>query len=166
MMQREYFEWLYNIVCGNRYNGDITYRKLLAQLHAVPFRYVIPKDRNRASDGLDLRNRAGLNVSGPCSVLEMMIALSIRCEEDYMDDPVMGNRTAQWFWNMITNLGLGDMYDNRYDERTVAKIIDIFLDRRYSSDGTGSLFKIRGCQYDMREVEIWHQMCWYLASIS
>lgn len=83
-----------------------------------------------------------------------------------MDDPVMGNRTAQWFWNMITNLGLGDMYDNRYDERTVAKIIDIFLDRRYSSDGTGSLFKIRGCQYDMREVEIWHQMCWYLASIS
>ena len=36
-----------------------------------------------------------------CSVLEMMIALAIRCEEHIMDDPDVGNRTGQWFWKDV-----------------------------------------------------------------
>lgn len=43
----------------------------------------------------------------PCSVLEMIIALAIRLEEHIMDDPDIGNRTGQWFWDMIVSLGLG-----------------------------------------------------------
>lgn len=39
--------------------------------------------------------------------LEMIIALAIRLEEHIMDDPDIGNRTGQWFWDMIVSLGLG-----------------------------------------------------------
>ena len=55
----------------------------------------------------------------PCSVLEMMIALSMRCEEQIMDDPDIGNRTGQWFWDMIDNLGLGEHERLKFDGRYV-----------------------------------------------
>lgn len=174
----DYFEWLYSIACGIRFSERISYRKLLTHLHAVPFRYLIAKDQNRAENGKDLRYRYALicNYSesideildileGPCSVLEMIIALAISCEEDIMDDPNLGNRTGQWFWGMINNLGLGSMMDDKYDEYLVDDIITTFLNREYQPDGRGGLFTIRGCDCDLRDVEIWIQMCWYLDSI-
>lgn len=48
-------------------------------------------------------------------MLEMMIALAIRCEETIMDDPRYGNRTKQWFWNMMKSLGLSYMNDDCFD---------------------------------------------------
>jgi hypothetical protein len=132
-------------------------------------------DENRAKDGIDLRwrfvnDRDLIDVpaclDGPCSVLEMMIALVIRCEETIMDDPELGDRTSQWFWNMIVNLGLGSMTDDRYDSMAVRRNVDRFLYRRYSPDGRGGLFFIRDCEQDLRGVEIWRQMCWYLDSIT
>lgn len=171
-----YFEWLFNLVCGNRYSKHISYEKLLTHLRNKEFRYVIDRDENRAEDGIDLRYRfayehagiedAEMYISGPCSVLEMMIALAIRCEEDIMDDSSLGNRTAQWFWSMITSLGLGPMTDNRYNERIVEDILEQFLDRNYEPDGRGGLFTIRDCDCDLRTVEIWHQLCWYLDNIT
>ena len=163
----EYFTWLYNLVCENRYSDQISYKKLLMHLHNTPFRYSILRDENRASDSVDLRDRfdpviAETYLNDPCSVLEMMIALAIRCEENYMDDPVMGNRTNQWFWEMIVNLGLGSMDDSRYDKRYVTNCIDRLLDREYEPDGQGGLFKVKHYDRDLREVEIWVQFSWYL----
>ena len=66
---------------------------------------------------------------------------------------------------MINNLGLGDMIDSRFDEFYVEETIDIFLNREYQSNGKGGLFTIKNCDYDLREVEIWYQLCWYLDSI-
>ena len=102
---------------------------------------------------------------GPCSVLEMMLGLAIRCEEDYMDNPVKGNRTGQWFWGMVVNLGLGAMDDSKFDKVFVEDAVRRFLNREYEPDGTGGLFKIRNCDRDLRYVEIWWQLCWYLDSI-
>ena len=171
----DYFEWLYNLVCGERYAKSISYRKLLIQLHNTEFRWSIPKDRNRAEDGIDLRYRFAYYhaspaavesyLDGPCSVLEMMVSLAIRCEEHIMDDPEIGDRTGQWFWGMIVNLGLGSMTDNRYDEDFVTETIERFLDRDYEPDGKGGLFTVRNCDRDLRYVEIWYQLCWYLDSI-
>lgn len=170
----EYFEWMYNLVCRERYPEQISYRKLLMFLHDTEFTYSIPNDINRAEDGIDLRYRfalsqdqidAELYLGGPCSVLEMMVALAIHCEESIMDDPQIGDRTSQWFWNMIVNLGLGSMSDSRFDKQAVAEKIDIFLDREYEPDGKGGLFRIRNCDRDLRTVEIWWQMCWYLDTI-
>lgn len=174
----EYFNWLFNLVCENRYSGGVSYKKLLMHLHNVEFRYLLSRDENRAEDGIDLRRRfafgilgySGLDeitdhLRGPCSVLEMMISLAIHCE-DIMDDSRVGDRTAQWFWNMIVSLGLGSMTDDRYNKRVVNDILNTFLDREYEPDGHGGLFIIRNCDEDLRNVEIWHQLTWYLDSIT
>lgn len=175
----DYFEWLYSIVCKKGYSDQVSFRKLLMHLHNIEFRYSILKDQNRAEDGIDLRYRYAIFngysdsvdaimdiLEGPCSVLEMMVALSIRCEENIMDEPNVGDRTAQWFWSMIVNLGLGSMTNDRYDRRRVDDIVSRFLDRDYEPDGRGGLFWIRQCDRDLRTVEIWYQLCWYLDSIT
>ena len=164
----EYFDWLCDVVCQGRFAKTISYRRLLGCLHSIEFRAIIPNDMNRAEDGRDLRIRyfhsTNLSVSHryPCTVLEMMVALAIRCEETIMDNPTFGDRTGQWFWDMVRNLGLMNMTDDRFDEGHVRKVIDIFLDRKYEPDGQGGLFKIRHCRRDLREVEIWCQLNWYL----
>ena len=171
----EYFEWLYKLVCENRYSMPI-YRRLLMHLHEVEFTFSIPRDRNRAEDGEELRYRFAIvhgyevlttvaDLGGPCSILEMMVALAIRCEECIMDDSAYGNRMGQWFWGMITNMGLGPMTNDMYDESQVNIILMRFLEREYEPDGRGGLFRIRNCNFDLRGVEIWHQLCWYLDTI-
>ena len=82
-----------------------------------------------------------------------------------MDDPGVGDRTGQWFWGMIVNLGLGSMTDGRYDRRFVEGVLNRFLNREYEPDGRGGLFRIKHCNRDLRTVEIWYQLCWYLDSI-
>lgn len=161
--KKTYFDWLYDEVCKDRFAKEISYRKLLSHLHNTEFTYIIPNDENRASDGIELRrNFEGDVKEGPCSVLEMMVGLAKRCEETIMDDPSIGNRTGQWFWNMIVSLGLGPMSDDIYDEKEVSDILDKFLSRQYSPNGKGSLFTLTNCDRDLREVEIWYIMCWYL----
>lgn len=175
----EYFDWMYDLACKDRYPEQISYRKLFVLLHDTEFIYSIPRDKNRAEDGIDLRYRFS-RLKGyeqddidiyqyldmPCSVLEMILALAIRCEETIMDDPSIGNRTQQWFWGMITNLGLGSMTDSRFDRDAANDILERFLDREYEPDGKGGLFTVRNCDSDLRDVEIWYQMCWYLNRIT
>lgn len=79
-----------------------------------------------------------------------------------MDNPAYGDRTTQWFWSMIKTLGLRSMTDDKFDDEYVSSVIDRFLNREYAPNGDGGLFKINNCKYDLREVEIWYQLCWYL----
>lgn len=172
-IKQDYFEWMFNLVCKGRFSESNSYRELLSYLHSVEFTYRLASDADRASDGIDLRHRfASLNDNyrfvmkqiddGPCSVLEMIVALAIRCEETIMDNPKIGNRTGQWFWKMITTLGLGHMIDSRFDEQYVEETIHTFLARRYDQNGRGGLFMIRDCDYDLRSVDIWTQAMWFL----
>lgn len=171
----EYFDWICDLVCGNRFSRDISYKKLLTRLHETPFTYILAMDSNRAEDGIDLRYRfsqvrgyqedMSVYLTGPCSVLEMMVALSIRCEE-FMDETDKGDRTSQWFWNMLINLGLSNMMDDRFDIRHVDFVVARLLNREYGPDGSGGLFTIGNCEYDLRDVEIWYQLCWYLDNIT
>ena len=98
------------------------------------------------------------------SILEMMLALAIRCEETIMTDDRYGDRTGEWFWNMIVSLGLGTMNDSRYDRKYINIIIEKFNNRDYKPNGEGGLFTIKNIKKDMRNIEIWYQMCWYLDS--
>lgn len=177
-LNQEYFKWMYQLVCGERYSKKLSYRKLLSYLHSVEFVYIIDLDGNRAEDGIDLRYRFGYERGysdpmiasylddRPCSILEMMIALSIRCEEHIMENSDLGDRTGQWFWNMIVSLGLGSMTDARFDDEYVDEVVHRFLNREYERNGKGGLFTIEHCKKDLRSVEIWYQMCWYLNTIS
>ena len=176
-LNSEYFDWMCRLVCNRRYTRGLSYQKLLRFLHSVDFNYTIEMDGNREEDGIDLRYRFGYENSyentmissyldnSPCSVLEMLIALAIRCEEHIMNDPDIGNRTGQWFWDMIENLGLRKMTDARFDKNYADEIIQRFLDRRYKRNGEGGLFTVEHCRRDLRTVEIWYQMCWYLDEI-
>lgn len=167
-----YFDWIYQLVVDERYSKP--YRKLFSRLHDTEFTYIIPMDGNRAEDGVELRYRFGREQGysdpliasylddRPCSILEMMIALAIRCEEHLMDNPDVGDRTGQWFWDMIVSLGLGSMDDSQYDRYFVDKILDRFLDRDYEPNGEGGLFVVNN-GHDMRMTEIWYQMNYYLS---
>lgn len=173
-LTNRYFNWMYQLVSIQKYSKDKSYRKLLKHLHSVDFYYTIPMDSNREADGIDLRYRFGYENSynesiittflddKPCSVLEMMIALAIRCEENIMSDPDIGDRTSQWFWNMIENLGLDDMDDIKYDELYVNEVVERFLNRKYKKNGKGGLFTVTHPKQNLQNVEIWYQMCWYL----
>ena len=170
-----YFEWMIRKINASKFPKELSYRKLLTFLHSVEFIWIIPLDENRASDGVDLRYRFAYEnpdfydaedyISGPCSILEMMVALSIRCE-DFMDDPEIGDRTSQWFWDMIANLGLSSMIDKNFDQEYAEEVVLRFLNREYAPDGTGGLFNVRHCSCDVRDVEIWKQLCWYLDSFT
>jgi hypothetical protein len=171
----EYFEWLCELIDSQRFSKHVSYRKLLMRLHGIEFTWFIPRDDNRADDGIQLRRRYALYhddmsltnyITGPCSVLEMMVALAIRCEETIMDDTRMGDRTGQWFWGMIHNLGLTPMTDQKFDKHFVDDVINRFLNRDYEPNGKGGLFTVRHCDYDLRKVEIWCQLSWYLGSIT
>lgn len=171
----EYFTWLVGIVCKHSYPRNISFDKLLRHLHNLEFRYIFDRDENRAEDGIGMRYKFAcertdledveLYLSGPCSMLEMMIALASRME-DYMDDPHYGDRTGQWFWQMISSLGLSGMTDYQFDREEVNLAIISFTNREYEANGKGGLFTVRNCDRDLRDVEIWIQACWYMNTIS
>jgi hypothetical protein len=94
----------------------------------------------------------------------MMVALAAKCE-GLMDDPDLGDRTAQWFWEMITTMGLSTMHDSNYNEWLVNDVVTRFLNREYEPDGRGGLFRVRNWDRDMRTAEIWHQLMAYINSM-
>lgn len=175
-LKDRYFDWMYHLVCDDRYLKKTSYRKLLFYLNTVQFDYLLDMDGNRAADGENLRYRFGYEQNysqvevarylddHPCSILEMMVALAVRCEEHIMEDTNLGNRTGQWFWNMIVSLGLSSMTDDRFDQEYVDQVLRRFLDRNYAPDGKGGLFTVPG-RRDMPQVDIWYQMCFYLDTV-
>lgn len=169
-----YFEWMYQLVYDRRYCKHRSYRKLTKCLHNTDFTYLVPLDGNRFDDGIELRYRFGRKNGfedvtiatclddRPCSVLEMMVALAVRCEEHIMADPDIGNRTGEWFWQMVATLGLAGMFDSAFNQSYTNDVLRRFLNREYAPDGKGGLFAIENCPHDLRNIEIWYQMNWYL----
>lgn len=122
----------------------------------------VPNDVNRAHDGIDLRGRfvretsSSLPAIGKCTMLEFLVALSIRLNEsDY--DPRYPNRVPLWFWTLIENL---EIRTASYDD-CITAFNNINL-RDYAEDGYGGLFPLRKPRENQRNVEIWYQMNAYL----
>ena len=175
-LTNEYLDWMYQLVYDERYSKNLSYLKLLYRLYKTEFTYIVPMDSNRKEDGVELRHRFRRErayddatilylCNNPCSILEMLVALAVRCEEQIMSDPDIGNRTGQWFWGMIENLGLLSMDDTEFDIEYVDYICSKLLMREYAPNGEGGLFTINDCRYDLRTVEIWYQLGWYLNTI-
>lgn len=172
-LEQNYYEWLTNWVPKWKYG----YSLLLRHLYETPFRVTLLMDENRVGDGLSLRTRYVyeqqmstierdiLKVRRPCSVLEVMIALGLRFEEEYMSPQATEeNPIEAWFSPMIGSLGLADCDDLHYDPDVADFRILIFLDRVYRPNGLGGLFYIPNAHEDMREIELWQQMMlWYKA---
>ena len=168
----DYFEWLYSIVKRDRVTKR-SYRKLLSFLHSEKFIYIDEYDSNRAADGEQLRWRYVYEAKGcedildweePCTVLEMLIALSFQME-NIMEGSDADYSVGYWFWMMLTNLELDKMIDSYFFKLEAYEKIHTFMHRDYEPNGIGNIFVIDNCRTDLRDIEIWWQMCWYLDSI-
>lgn len=173
-LEYDYFEWLCNLVCS--VSTKQKYESLLLNLYETTFYYILEMDSNRVIDGIELRYRFGrehhiqegviasqLDYKSECSVLEMLVALSLRVEENIMNEHDAGDQTGKWFWMMIENLGLHNMTDDFYDENYIQFSLRLFMDRKYESNGEGGLVVLKNPRQDLRFVEIWYQIMWYLS---
>ena len=162
VVDNAYYDWLRRKV--GAYDADDV-NLLFDILYHTDFYWTVANDDNRAADGIVLRSTfmdtEGWNTeprSGdPCSVLEMLIALASRIDNDIMWDGEK-DRTADLFWEMVDNLDMD--YDDVDD---ICVKLGIFLDRKYDVNGLGGIFPLRkGAFEDQRNVEIWYQMQSYL----
>lgn len=154
MSYSDYYLWLDSLV------NDGNHERLIRYLYEQPYRWQFTLDENRAAGGINLRRNYAYNNgidfrdvgNGPCSILEMLIALA-----DRMVD-ILTMEIRDWFWDLIRNLGLKQFDDYRFDERRVTYILNGWLDRNYDSMGNGSLFPLRNYNGDVRTLDILSQM--------
>ena len=177
-----YLDWLRNTVYDKNGTKAKTHHKLLNQMHNTVFEVSNQKDYSRLEDGIELRFRfvweRFTNYSDyftnnyifvknipetSCSILEMMIALSFRADETFAKINNEDLTVPFIFWNMVKNLCLIGETDDLYDADNVAYVLERFNKRMYDSNGRGGLFAFPvGSSEDMRNVEIWYQLCWYI----
>lgn len=164
---RSYKDWLIAKMDGQEYS------EMFDILLGIEFCPQIGNDTNRAEDGIQLRELYLKETGGsyrklpvgPCSILEMLIALAIRCEDDIMKNDEYGDRTTKWFWIMIDNLRM-----STYTDDTITPIVRNAIyskaykinSRTYDRNGFGGLWPLRDPKEDQRKVEIWYQMNAYL----
>ena len=159
---------------GIKYEGM---EHILTYLNAIPFRWLLDLDENRAIDGLELRNDILESDSeitesllafreSPATILEVLIGLAHR-----MDDALTtwgdSSKVDIWFWEMVRNLGLTKFTDDYMVVSPeiigeVNDILDGWMDRTYDFDGRGGLFPLMNPETDQRFVEIWYQMSYYI----
>ena len=164
-----YFDWLAMIAMPD-WKQRSKYYEALSRLFTTRFVSLVKGDQNRAKDGESLRELyedetgESCDIYGECSVLEMMVALAMRCEEQIMYDPDEGDRTHVWFWEMFSNLGLDKFDENRFDEQEFCDTLCHFLGRKYDQNGHNGPFYIPGFEGDMRKIELWYQLGYYIES--
>lgn len=170
-----YFHLLCEIVHAD--DPQESYIYLMEVLFQTEYIWTIDNDVNRAEDGKHLRRKFFNDpdiLDKPCTVLEMMIALAIRIDDEVMWNPDKGDRTAVWFWEMIDNLGLGELNDGlKFDkiESIASRKLHIFMHRMYKNDGVGSLFPVKNLNLNLSHVttfsnktEVWYQMMLYMVN--
>ena len=164
-----YFNWL----CAKVLSQDPhvrNYYGLMETLYRTEFVWSIPGDRNRAEDGCELRtyflNESGMDTDEawfnmPCSVLEVLIAFAQRASFQ-TDQPV-----HDWFMTFMINLGLDDY--RRVTDRDYQDIhdkLERFMYRTFEPNGDGGLLPIRNATRDQRRIELWFQLCDYMAELA
>lgn len=162
-IENEYFNWL----CAKVLEvGANNFYDLLRILHTTEFVWVVPADRHRARDGVELREDFAMEVGierdlewemAPCSMLEFFIAFAKRASFQ-TDMPV-----KDWFWEFLVNLKL-DGYSRVFDsDRPVIEdILYNFIWRQYDPSGDGGMFPMMQTRNDQRKIEIWYQFSEYV----
>lgn len=172
-----YLNWLFNTVKDKEGWKLTTHKKLLCRLHRTPFLVQDPNDQPRENDGIDLRWRFAWECGHVgdeliyidnfnderCSILEMMVSLALRADENFYKTNNDETTVAFLFWNMIKNMGLLNETDNVYDDEMVVYKLDKFNNRMYDINGDGGLFMFpHNHTEDFRNVDIWTQLCWWV----
>lgn len=175
MREKSYFTWLCSLV-GTENEGK-TYYTMLGELYKNNFSVLktVPRDENRAKEGIHLRSEYENDTenicekTGPCSILEMIIGISKRMNEQLMAYDTENDNTDYYFWEIIRNLRLLQFddvkfADQNYDcEVMIAEICNKICNRTYDEDGFGGMFPLfNKAKEDQRKLEIWFQMQEYI----
>lgn len=169
---QDYLQYLIWVCHLERFQN---YTRLFEMLNNLEFYWSIDRDDNRAGDGMELREDYNIPhditfgerdlriyfMEHPCSVLEMLIGLAIRVDEEYLGDP-SDPHPEYFFWEMIKNLGLNEYTDRKFDVGSVKRRVSMWLDRRFTKNGLGSPFPVYNDDRDQRDLEIWDQMNSYI----
>lgn len=172
----KYYQWLTEwakTLCSP-YGGP--YDELMHDLYICPFEAYVAGDENRIEDVYRLhelfasensipKNEVDRAVSNlPVSLLEVMLAMAYRCENDIMGDGET-DRLSAWFFDMLCCAELDDMTDDNYDPVYVEFVLERIIGRTYEKNGRGGLFIVNRPTRDLRKTELWYQMCWHLSEL-
>ena len=162
MNDSNYMEWILDLFDGYEHTC------LFRQLMTIDFRWYVQLDANLIPCVRRFREKMGRDYDGPRgtpTVLEILAALAVECEDKIMHNDEFGNRTCQWFWMMLFNLGVNIYDDAHYTDKIAEEIdekVNLFLDRCYNYHGDGSIFTCNNPYYDMRSAPLWEQLNWEL----
>lgn len=171
------FDWILDMENSPDLSDEQYY--ILDEMNRIIFRtaYNVSLDENRIDDARIMRSdfirERGLPEAlkvkyldiNPVSVMEVLVALSLRCDRDIEGDPDNLYLTAPlWFWTMVNNLKFWtDSCKNEAEIRcSVDYKCDIFMDRKYSYYGEGGPFFVENPLKSMKKTDLWMQLNWYL----
>lgn len=178
-VMQKYFDYLVSLVNGLGYDGE-DWMIMLGRLQLTEFIVKIPLDIDRKYDCLALRQRfldaypmskedcEYLRFNDYFSVLEVMVELAIRIEEDVMYDPeVTVSRIPCWFFDMCNkmNIAIPDSAFGHDSGEIIGHIderIDNWINREIEPNGAGSPFPLMNCKNDARTTPIWDQCMYYI----
>ena len=164
----KYLLWLMESVGLAKGSRHSFYFLLCRKLYKTPFLWLTSCDEDRAKDGMQLRmffaeEGGEVVVNGPVSILEVLVAFSMRIDEWLSGGE---NGANAWFMTMLHNLGLDGFTDDEMLDPTSSDEVDLRLEkwvqRQYSFDGTGGIFPLRDPPGDQRCYDLEYQLQLYL----
>lgn len=176
-VEQLYFKYLINSVCSKEEKS--TYSMLLMRLFETEFVSYDEFDDNLVENSLGMRDefykfsetgRKMALIYGEidfnCTVLELMVYLSIKIEDTIMSNNDFGDRTGLWFWSMIDSLGLKNFDNFGYDEEKIDHILTNFIEKKYQKSGKGGLFTVKNPSKNERIENIWSQAMNFLVEFA
>lgn len=173
IIKESYLSWLCSIAGAENNAFGNRYYILFKTLHEIPFTVIIDRDNNRLNDALKLREMFKDNTcyaiydcidALPVSFLELLISLALRMEFIISSSEDI-DETCKWVWILLENLNLEWFDDITWDDNSEVEVHYIcqrVMDRTYEFDGKGGIFPLKACKDDLRGVELWYQMNYFL----
>lgn len=136
LVVEEYKKYLKNTIVDNEF---CCYNVLLERLDSISYE---PNQLNtdRYEDAEQLRIDYGIdnNIKDvllyfedtSITVFEVLVALSMRLEKKVVPNNKKGDRTSQWFWALINDIGLGKQDDDRCDSNIIDGIVKEWMSEK------------------------------------
>lgn len=174
-MPEAYIDWIKYDILKHRIYDSYRYEKLIYTLVGMQFVPYDRMDQNRLTDARDLKYRFARSKHFPeelmdetlksfgGSVLEVLVALSLRIYEETTSGFPTPIKPADLFWTMIETMHLENQVDPDFDEKYVLASVQRMMIHDFKRNGDGGLFQISDdSPHDMRKADMWYQAQWWV----
>lgn len=167
MTDSEYLNWIFDSYWKPNYKFLF---EALLEYSFIPDMKNHPLDESRNMYGIDLRSAYEYETGGTCDIfgeasfLEMLVGLAKQLENQILWDMV-NDRTGEWVWMMLDNMGLSYFDDVHFNKLKVFHMIEDFNNHKYEANGKGGLFYVEDPPAPMNETDIWVQANWWSNTI-